>query len=49
MRRVRARKLCGEDQTCCPIASADERGVDIYLESIIAGRRVGTGRCIQFL
>jgi hypothetical protein len=48
MKRVRAMKLCEEDQTCCRVASADEIGVEIYRESIIAGRSVGTRRCIQF-
>jgi hypothetical protein len=42
MRRGRAMKLCGEDQTCCRVTSAVEREVEIYRESIIAGRRVGT-------
>jgi hypothetical protein len=42
MRRVRAMKLCGEDQTCCRITSTAEREVEIYRESIMAGRSVGT-------
>lgn len=41
-RRVRARKLCGEDQTCCCIAGIVRGRMLLYRDSIITGRRVNT-------
>jgi hypothetical protein len=42
MRRVRARTLCGGDQTCCCVARSVREREMLYRESIIAGSRVNT-------